>query len=79
MMKARMAIDSHFGNPTARRLTNYDTRTYTFPEYIIPSDPIYGPATGNVYIGDFEDVIVPGIKDVNGNLSFIADWHALPE
>ncbi|NCD07704.1 MAG: hypothetical protein EOL97_16465, partial [Spirochaetia bacterium] len=24
MMKARLAIDSHFGNPTARRMTNYD-------------------------------------------------------
>lgn len=30
MMKARLAIASHFGNPTARRMTNYDTRSYTF-------------------------------------------------
>lgn len=30
MVKARLALDSHFGNPTARRMTNYDTRSYIF-------------------------------------------------
>ena len=79
MMKARMAMDSHFGNPTARRLTNYDTRTYKFPEYIIPADPVEGNAMGNVYMGSFGNVIIPGIKDVNGTLSYVDDFYALPE
>lgn len=79
MMKARMAIDSHFGNPTARRMTNYDTRTYTFPEYIIPGNPIEGPAKGNVFVGNMGHVVIPGIKDVNGTLSYVDDWYALPD
>ena len=29
MMKATLATAAHFGNPTARRITNYDTRSYT--------------------------------------------------
>ena len=40
MVKARLALDSHFGNPTARRMTNYDTRSYTFPD----------GRRGNVYV-----------------------------
>ena len=31
MIKSKLAIASHFGNPTARRMTNYDGRDYTWP------------------------------------------------
>lgn len=63
MIKARMALDSHFGNKTARRMTNYDTRSFIFPQYIIPADPIEGPARGNVFMGSVDNYAVPGIKE----------------
>lgn len=71
MMKARMALDSHFGNKTARRMTNYDTRSYVFPDSVIPVDPIYGPARGNVYVGNQDNWVIPHIKDVNGQLQYV--------
>lgn len=63
MIKARLAIDSHFGNPTARRMTNYDTRTYTFPD----------GRQGNVYVSSYDNYITPGIQDVNGTLQYITE------
>lgn len=61
MMKARLAIASHFGNPTARRMTNYDTRSYTFPN----------GERGNVYVGSYGEYVTPSIQDVDGELRFI--------
>lgn len=61
MMKARLALASHFGNPTARRITNYDTRSYTFPN----------GERGNVYLGSYDNLVTPQIQDINGNLHFI--------
>lgn len=63
MVKARLALDSHFGNPTARRMTNYDTRSYTFPD----------GRRGNVYVGSYGNYVIPQIQDVNGELKFIED------
>ena len=51
MVKARLALDSHFGNPTARRMTNYDTRSYTFPD----------GRRGNVYVGSYGNYVTPQI------------------
>lgn len=61
MMKARLAIDSHFGNPTARRITNYDTRSYEFPD----------GNKGNVYVSSYDNLVTSQIQDVNGKLMFI--------
>ena len=63
MVKARLALDSHFGNPTARRMTNYDTRSYTFPD----------GRRGNVYVGSYGNYVTPQIQDVDGELKFIED------
>lgn len=63
MVKARLALDSHFGNPTARRMTNYDTRSYTFPD----------GRRGNVYVGSYGNHVTPQIQDVDGELKFIED------
>ena len=63
MVKARLALDSHFGNPTARRITNYDTRSYTFPD----------GRRGNVYVGSYGNYVTPQIQDVDGELKFIED------
>lgn len=80
MIKARMAIDSHFGNKTARRLTNYDTRSFVFPEEEIPADPMYGPARGNVYMGSWGNYVIPGIKENDqGYLYLEKDIYARPE
>lgn len=66
MIKARLALDSHFGNPTARRMTNYDTRSYTFPD----------GRRGNVYVGSYGNYVTPQIQDVDGELKFIEDpWN----
>ena len=61
MIKARLALDSHFGNPTARRMTNYDTRSYTFPN----------GKRGNVYVGSYDEYVTPHIQDIDGELKFI--------
>jgi len=61
MIKARLAIDSHFGNLTARRMTNYDTRNYKFPD----------GSTGNVYVGSYGNLVTPQIQNVDGLLKFI--------
>lgn len=61
MIKARLAIDSHFGNPTARRITNYDTRSYEFSD----------GKKGNVYVSSYDNLVTPQIQDVNGKLMFI--------
>ena len=61
MIKARLAIDSHFGNPTAKRMTNYDTRYYEFPD----------GNKGNVYVSSYDNLVTPQIQDVNGKLMFI--------
>lgn len=61
IIKARLALDSHFGNPTARRMTNYDTRSYTFPN----------GERGNVYVGSYDKYVTPSIQDVDGELKFI--------
>lgn len=63
MVKARLALDSHFGNSTARRMTNYDTRSYTFPD----------GRRGNVYVGSYGNYVTPQIQDVDGELKFIED------
>ena len=66
MMKARLAIDSHFGNPTARRMTNYDTRSYEFSN----------GNKGNVYVSSYDNLVTPQIQDVNGKLMFIDNpWN----
>lgn len=63
MIKARLALDSHFGNPTARRMTNYDTRSYIFSD----------GRRGNVYVGSYGNYVTPQIQDVDGELKFIED------
>ena len=69
MMKARMAYASEFGNPTARRMTNMDGRSYTFT-----GDEGVGAVkgdVGNVYVGSYDNYVTPSIQDVNGQLQFI--------
>jgi hypothetical protein len=64
MMKARLALDSHFGNPTARRMTNYDTRNYKFDDGSI----------GNVYVSSYDNLVTPHIQlDENNNLIYVDD------
>lgn len=63
MIKARLALDSHFGNPTARRMTNYDTREFDFGD----------GRKGNVYVSSYDNLVTPQIQEVDGNLEFIED------
>ena len=84
MMKARLALDSHFGNPTARRMTNYDTRYYTFTGDEINN---FGKQAspkgtrGNVYVGSYDNYVTPSIQDIDGQLKFINGnpWKTSPE
>lgn len=79
MIKARIAIDSHFGNPAMRRIANYDGRSYTFPnEYDEVNPGIYEQRKGNVYVGSADEYIYPGIQDVNGKLEFIENPYDYP-
>lgn len=61
MIKSKLALESHFGNPTARRIMNYDTRTYRFPD----------GRKGNVYLGSYDNYVTPLIQDVDGELKLI--------
>lgn len=63
MMKTRIALDDHFGNKTAQRITNRDSRTFTFPN----------GDRGNVYVSTYDNLVTPRIQDVDGKLTFIDD------
>lgn len=75
MMKAKLALASHFGNTTARRMTNYDTRSYTFTgqEKIDGEQAAPKGAKGNVYVSSWDNLVTPQIQDINGQLQFIED------
>lgn len=84
MMKARLAIASHFGNPTARRMTNYDTRSYTFngDEINAFGEQASPKGTkGNVYVGSYDNYVTPNIQDIDGQLKFINGnpWKTSPK
>ena len=73
MIKSKLAIASHFGNPTARRMTNYDGRDYTWPgeyEYI---DGVGEPKRGNVYVGSYDNLVTPQIQDDGKTLELVDD------
>lgn len=66
MMKARLALADHFGNPTARRMTYRDTREYQFPN----------GDRGNVFVSSYDNYVTPHIQDVNGKLTYIENpWE----
>lgn len=73
MMKSKLAYADAFNNPTAARMTNRDSRSYTFTE----EDELQGgePAgsRGNVYIGSYDNYVTPGIQDVDGKLKYISE------
>jgi hypothetical protein len=71
MMKGRMALDSHFGNPTAQRMTNTDRRGYKFSPEEIEKYKLGPDAEGNVYVSSYDNLVTPQIQDVNGELNFI--------
>lgn len=72
MIKSKIAIDSHFGNPTMQRIANYDGRDYTFQNQYDEVFPgIYEQRKGNVYLGSYDNYVVPGIQDVDGQLQYI--------
>jgi len=71
MMKSKLAISAHFGNPTARRMANYDTRSYTWPGEYEYDKGIGEPKRGNVYVGSYGNLITPQIQDNGKGLVFI--------
>lgn len=73
MMKAALATASHFGNPTARRMTNYDTRSYVWPDEYEDDGLFIRPKTGNVYVGSYDNLITPQIQDTGRGLIFVND------
>ena len=84
MMKAKLAIASHFGNPTARRMTNYDTRFYTFTgDEINNFEKQASPkgTKGNVYVGSYGNYVTPSIQDIDGQLKFVNKnpWQTSPK
>jgi hypothetical protein len=78
MMKARMAIDSHFGNTSAKRMTSVEPRkgyTFTGEEYNPFRRRPHGVpkgATGTHYTTDRGTSVIPHLQDKGGqNLEFI--------
>lgn len=73
MMKSKLAIAAHFGNPTARRMTNYDTRSYTWPGEYEYDNGIGEPKRGNVFVSSYGNLVTPQIQDTGKELTFIED------
>lgn len=73
MMKATLATAAHFGNPTARRMTNYDTRSYTWPNEYIEDGIFMEPKRGNVYVASYDNLVTPQIQDTGRGLSLVED------
>lgn len=71
MMKSKLAIASHFGNPTARRMTNYDTRNYTFPNRYDEKTGLQ--EIGNVYVSSYDNLVTPQIQDNGKELEFVPE------
>lgn len=71
MMKATLATAAHFGNPTARRMTNYDTRSYTWPNKYIEDGIFIKPKKGNVYVASYDNLVTPQIQDTGNGLTFV--------
>jgi len=71
MMKSELATAAQFGNPTARRMTNYDTRSYTWPGEYEYDLGIGEPRRGNVYVGSYGNLVTPQIQDTGNGLTFI--------
>jgi hypothetical protein len=73
LMKSKIAYADAFNNPTGARLTNRDSKSYTFTS----DDEYNGGAPqgsqGNVYMSSYGEYATPQIQDVNGKLQFIAD------
>jgi hypothetical protein len=61
MMKSKLATAAHYGNPTARRITNYDTRNYTWPDEYEYNLGIGEPKRGNVFVGSYGNLVTPSI------------------
>lgn len=76
MMKATLATAAHFGNPTARRMTNYDTRSYTWPNEYIEDGIFMEPKKGNVYVASYDNLVTPQIQDTGKGLTFVNDVWA---
>lgn len=73
MMKSKLATAAHFGNPTARRMTNYDTRSYTWPGEYEYDNGIGEPKRGNVFVGSYGNLVTPQIQDTGKGLTFVED------
>ena len=74
MMKSILATSAHYGNPTARRMTDYDGRSYTFPNKWDEVEPgIYEPEQGNVYVSSYGNLVTPQIQDNGKSLEFVED------
>ena len=69
MMKARMALASEFGNPTARRMTQMDAKGYTFTGDEGTDEP--KGEQGNVYVSSYDNYVTPSIQESNGKLEFV--------
>ena len=73
LMKSKIAYADAFNNPTGARLTNRDSKSYTFTS----DDEYNGGAPqgsqGNVYMSSYGEYATPQIQDVNGRLQFLAD------
>lgn len=73
MMKARMATDAHFGNPSAQRMVGPGHMSYKFTG----TEEIRGEAinvpkgwVGSHFMGETDNYAVPYIQEENGKLVF---------
>lgn len=74
MMKARIALDSHFGNEAAKRMTEPYPETYTFtgnePDDFY-REPVPNGEQGTHFLSSQGNYVVPYIQKINDKLQFV--------
>lgn len=68
MMKSTIATASHYGNPTARRMTGMDGRDITIPNQYEYDKGVGEQVKGNVLVSSYDNMVTPHIQDKGGSL-----------
>jgi hypothetical protein len=73
LMKSKIAYADAFNNPTGARMTNRDSRAYTFSKKDEETGGAPEGSQGNVYMGSYGEYATPQIQDVDSKLQFISE------
>lgn len=73
MMKGQMAIQAHFGNPSAQRMIKPIINPYIFTGNEVNSDNTPFGSKGTHFMGSYGNQVRPSIQNVNGSLKYMSN------